>query len=310
MENVYKGTQKIDFLRTFAVVILYIYQDYMKLIADSGSTKTDWCVVSGEGMEARVETQGINPFHQDGKTIEGIIGNELLPAIAMYVEDLDAVYFYGAGCTADKIPEMAGTLEKIFHNAEEVEVCGDLMAAARALFGNGRGVACILGTGSNSCLYDGSQIVSNIPPLGYVLGDEGSGAVLGRMFFNAVFKGKLPAEIRDLYLRETGYTYSDIINKVYREPLANRFLASVSGFIKAHIETFPQLKELVVCNFRTFFSRNIAEYDCKGMKISAVGSVAYYYGEELRKAAMAEGYEISDILKSPMEGLLRYHSLR
>lgn len=280
----------------------------MKLIADSGSTKTDWCIMSGKEIVVRVETRGLNPFHQDRLTMESVIRNELIQSISVYVKDLRAVYFYGAGCVSDKISEMTDILKVFFVHAEVIEVCSDLMAAAHSLFGKDRGVACILGTGANSCLYDNGIIAANVPPLGYILGDEGSGAVLGRMFFNAIFKGDFPAEIRDLYLLETGYTYSYIMDRVYREPMANRFLASVSGFISAHKEEYPQLKKLVVRNFRAFFSKNVAKYNCNGMKISAVGSIAYYYEDELRKAAMAEGYEICDVEKSPMKGLLRYHS--
>ena len=280
----------------------------MKLIADSGSTKTDGCMISGKDIVARVNTQGINPFHQDKNVIEKVIRTELLPSIGVPVEVVDAVYFYGAGCVDAVIPAMTETLQYIFQSAKIVEVHSDLVAAARSLFGQENGIACILGTGSNSCLYKNGKITANIPPLGYILGDEGSGAALGRLFFNGIFKGGLPEEIRDLYMKETGYTYSNIINKVYREPLANRFLASVSAFINAHKNEYPQLQELVINNFRAFFQNNIARYNNVRLKVGAVGSIAYYYKKELCKAAELEGYEFSDIEKAPMGGLLSYHS--
>lgn len=280
----------------------------MKLIADSGSTKTDWCLTSEKGVATRINTQGINPFHQDKNAIEKVIRTELLPGLGVSEDAIEAVYFYGAGCVDAVIPAMTETLRNIFQKAKIVEVNSDLVAAARSLFGQECGIACILGTGSNSCLYENGKIIANIPPLGYILGDEGSGAVLGKLFFNGIFKGGLSEEIRDLYMKETGYTYSDIINKVYREPLANRFLASVSAFINAHKNEYPQLQELVITNFRAFFQNNIARYNSKGNKVGAVGSIAYYYKEELCKAVELEGYEVSDVEKAPMDGLLRYHS--
>lgn len=282
----------------------------MKLIADSGSTKTDWCLLSDGKVMRRIPTQGINPFHQDVDAIKDIMERELLPGIGDMEKDVDSVFFYGAGCTGDKVHLMEKSLRCLFAGAGTVEVHSDMMAAARSLFGRESGVACILGTGSNSCLYDGVKIVANIPPLGYVLGDEGSGAVLGRLFFNAIFKGGLPAELRDMYLEETGYTYNYIIDRVYRKPLANRFLASVSHFVNAHKTEYPQLGELVVRNFRDFFSGNVAKYGSRGMnmEIGAVGSVAYCYEDELRRAAAEEGYTVGRVEKSPVEGLLRYHS--
>ena len=296
------------YLCNFALAFTKISTRNMKLIADSGSTKTDWCMISGKDIVARVNTQGINPFHQDKNVIEKVIRTELLPSIDVPVEVVDAVYFYGAGCVDAVIPAMTETLQYIFQSAKIVEVHSDLVAAARSLFGQENGIACILGTGSNSCLYKNGKITANIPPLGYILGDEGSGAALGRLFFNGIFKGGLPEEIRDLYMKETGYTYSNIINKVYREPLANRFLASVSAFINAHKSEYPQLQELVINNFRAFFQNNIARYNNVRLKVGAIGSIAYYYKKELCKAAELEGYEFSDIEKAPMGGLLSYHS--
>ena len=182
----------------------------------------------------------------------------------------------------------------------------DLLGAARALCGREEGIACILGTGANSCLYDGEKIVQNTPPLGYVLGDEGSGAVLGRLFMNAIFKDPQFVEIRELYMKETGLTMPLIINKVYREPLANRFLASTSSFIHQHLDNVL-LRKLVKDNFRMFFQRNIVQYQRKDLSIQAVGSIAWYYQQEFRETVMEEGYQMGQILKTPIEGLIKYH---
>ena len=277
----------------------------MILIADSGSTKTDWLVADDGQRVVQIATQGINPFHQDGDTIEAVINGELLPKMG----DLspDEIYFYGSGCREDKVEMMCGILGKAFPQSRKIEAHGDLLAAARAVCGNKEGIACIMGTGANSCLYDGQRVVENTPPLGYILGDEGSGAVLGKLFFNALFKGQLPEELRDEWERETGLTLNIIINKVYREPLANRFLASTSKFISQHL-SYPELEEMVIENFREHFRRNVNRYNRKDLEVGAIGSIAYYYRGQLEKAAASEGYRLGKVMRSPMDGLLKYHS--
>ncbi len=275
----------------------------MKLIADSGSTKTDWCVVDGGEVVFRTAGHGINPFQQNDAEVENIVDNEFRSSFDG-VERIAEIEFYGAGCRDGMVPRMERLLRKLFVNAVRVEVCSDVLGAARALFGDREGIACILGTGANSCLYDGRRIMANVPPLGYILGDEGSGAVLGRQFINALFKGGLPAAMRDEFLSETGLTLADIINKVYREPLANRFLASTSVFIRNHLEN-KALRCLVVDNFKSFFKCNVNLYGCRDLPVGAVGSIAFYYKSELLEAAEAEGYKVGKVIKSPMEGLVR-----
>lgn len=194
-----------------------------------------------------------------------------------------------------------------FFPTQKIEVHSDLMAAARALCQHEEGIACILGTGANSCLYDGNDIVKNTPALGYILGDEGGGAVLGRLFMNAIFKNPAFAEIRDSYLKKTKLTQADIINKVYREPMANRFLATTSLYISEHIDN-PLLRNLVVQNFRQFFRNNIVPYQRPELPVHFVGSMAHHYKDLLDEAAKAEGFQLGTVMKSPMEGLVSYHS--
>lgn len=275
----------------------------MKLIADSGSTKTDWCVTDGGEVVFRTAGQGINPFQQGVEEIESIVRRELICKLKDAGE-IREIEFYGAGCRDDKVQVLERLFRGMFANAGRVEVCSDVLGAARALFGGGPGIACILGTGANSCLYDGGRIAANVPPLGYILGDEGSGAVLGRLFINALFKGGLPAALRDEFLHEAGLTLADIINKVYREPLANRFLASTSVFIHKHLDD-NDLRMLVIDNFRSFFRRNVSLYGRRDLPVGAVGSIAFYYQSELVEAAEAEGYNINKVIKSPMEGLVK-----
>ena len=181
---------------------LTIKRNIMILIADSGSTKTDWCLAKEGKAVKNIVTQGINPYHQDKETIDRIVTDELITALGDDVPD--RIVFYGSGCREEKVGMMTELLGKAFAKAVDIEVNGDLLGAARGLLGVEEGVACILGTGSNSCLYDGKGIVENISPLGYILGDEGSGAVLGKMFLNEVIKNKSLAEVKNDFFKTFG----------------------------------------------------------------------------------------------------------
>ena len=276
----------------------------MRLIADSGSTKTDWVLTDKGQIIGAWKTQGLNPYHQQPEEIRQVLCTELIPSLGDKLQSDLQLSFYGSGCTADLIPTMTTLLAESFQlSADNVEVAGDLLAAARAVCGHGEGIACILGTGANSCLYDGQRIVQNTPPLGYILGDEGSGAVLGKRFLNGIFKGNLPASLRDLYLEETGQSYADVIHRVYREPLANRYLASVALFVSRHLEE-ESLKKLVKDNFSDFILRNIKPYDSQ-LPIGFIGSVAYGFADLLIEVCHDFGYEVSCIDKSPITGLLK-----
>ncbi len=298
----------------------------MILIADSGSTKTDWTLLLSSSEEntnkviATFKTQGITPIHQTTADIRQILGQELMSQlstfprahlVSMGILDTSlvqhaSVCFYGSGCTPAHVPMMKQVLNEVL-SPKDVEVHSDLMAAARALCGHDAGIACILGTGANSCLYDGEQIVQNTPALGYILGDEGSGSVLGRLFLNAIFKNPKMANLRDKFLKETKQTQADIIKKVYNEPMANRYLASTSTFIIEHLDN-PTLRQLVIDNFRQFFRSNIDPYNRKDLPVHFVGSMAFHYRSQLEEAAKLEGYTIGQTLQSPMEGLIKYHS--
>ncbi len=280
----------------------------MKLIADSGSTKTDWAIFDGGNIAGRLRTQGINPVMQSGEAIDGIIAGELLAAIAD-PGAVDTIRFYGAGCREGTIPKMRRALSRAFPLATDIEVSNDLLAAARALFGKGEGIACILGTGSNSCLYDGRAIVGNVPPLGYILGDEGSGAVLGRLLVGALYKGGLDGSVRELFERETGLDVSGIIRNVYGEPMGNRFLASLSRFVGAHIDD-AGLRELAKENFRAFFRRNVDAYGRRDLRVGAVGGMAHHYRGLFLEVARERGYGVAKVMESPMEGLICWESAR
>ena len=296
----------------------------MILIADSGGSKTDWALVSlptdTHKYVLKVRTQGLNPFHQSKDVILKALEEELVPALYKAAEQsgtfskeydiaekVTQIAFYGAGCTRALSPIVGESLAVAFPSAS-IKVESDLLGAAHAVCGHEEGIACILGTGANSCLYDGEQIVANIPPLGYILGDEGSGAVLGKMLLNGIFKGDLSAEIRDLYLEWSGLTYPEIIDKVYRQPLANRFLASSSKFIKENLQ-YAELEGLVRYNFDTFFKKNILKYTVSSIRvISAVGGIASAFEEQFRASADSFGYQVGKVLSSPIDGLIEYYS--
>ena len=264
----------------------------MILTADSGSTKTTW-LADGQ----KFITQGINPFHMNTEQMQRVIQEELLtqfPSASLIKE----IHFYGAGCTKEKAPLLEDILRRTFPQATTVEVGSDMLGAARALFDNKEGIACILGTGANSCLYDGHDIVGNISPMGYILGDEGSGAVLGKTLLNTLYKGE-HCDFIPVFEKETGLTLPDIIECVYRQPMPNRFLASLAPFIKAHIDE-DWVDKMVVEAFQLFFQHNVVHYNRADLPCSFVGSIAYYFEEQLRKAAANCGFHIGTIMKEPL----------
>ena len=276
----------------------------MILIADSGSTKTDWCVAKDGFTVKRFTTQGINPYHQDERRINGIVLDELLPQTGEY--KLKKIVFYGSGCRDETIPTLKNILYSAFNNNVEVEIYSDLLGAARAICGHEEGIACILGTGSNSCLYDGKKIVGNIPPLGYILGDEGSGATLGKIFINEIFKNSRMYDLKKEFLQVLKMTEGDIIDRVYRQPMANRFLASLAPFIHSHIERH-EVNEIVTENFRQFLLKNVKRYHRDDLQVSFIGSIAWHFKSQLLQSALEENVYVGSVEKSPMDGLLRYH---
>lgn len=283
----------------------------MYLIADSGSTKTDWCLCDGSTIITTLQSQGINPYHQAEETIEQVLREELLPQLIKSPEYKDQhaikVIYYGAGCANETAcNRVKEAIYKVL-NTKDITIHSDLLGAARALCGHEEGIACVLGTGSNSCLYNGKEITANIPPLGYILGDEGSSAVLGRRLVGDCLKNQLPEAIRNEFLTEYQLTQEIILEKVYRQPLANRFLASLTPFLSKHKEV-PEIHRLLVESFTDFFVRNVKQYRRPWLPIHFVGSIANAFSAELKEAAESLGMELGTIMQSPMEGLIKYHS--
>jgi N-acetylglucosamine kinase-like BadF-type ATPase len=279
----------------------------MILIADSGSTKTDWCVVENGVLVQQIFTKGTNPFFQSEEEISNEIATALLPELK--TDEFDAVYFYGAGCGfPDKIEIVHRAISKQLKVKGNVEVATDMLAAARGLCGREAGIACIMGTGSNSCYYDGENIVANVSPLGFILGDEGSGACLGKLMVGDLLKNQMTPELKEKFLKQFNLTPADIIDRVYRKPFPNRFLASLSPFLSQNINE-PCVHDLVLNSFKAFFKRNIMQYEnYQNLKVNLIGSVAFYYKEVLAEAAEAMGIQLGTIIQSPMEGLIKYHA--
>ena len=276
----------------------------MYSIFDSGSTKTEM-LLKGENRNETFLFPGINPFYQTEEEIVALLKehiNEEVPT-----RKVERLFFYGAGCSfPEKKAIVRNALGKIFTEAEIV-VENDLLAASRALFQNERGIACILGTGANSCLYDGKQIVQNVSPLGFILGDEGSGANIGKRFVADCLKGLMPQPLQEAFFTKMQTTAQAVMDNVYKKPFPNRYLASLCRFIYGYRET-PYVQELVKDCFSDFFERNILQYPAQNEKLGFVGSIAHYFEKELTEVAESYGFSISIILKQPMEGLNQYHT--
>lgn len=277
----------------------------MILLADGGSTKVHWCLIDKGNTVKELYTKGANPFSRSSESIKREFKEYLTPEFNKF--EINSVHFFGAGCA---FPEKNKIIEIAISQSidtKEIEIGSDLLAAAIGLLGDNKGIACILGTGSNSCFYDGEKIVENVSPLGYVLGDEGSGAVIGRIFIGACLKNQLTKGLKEKFLKEYDLNLQSILDNVYKQPLANRFLAGFSPFILQHLDD-PTIYNLVYKSFEDFFRKNVMQYDYKNNKVSFVGSVAYYYKEILRKVGESMGIEIENIEQSPMSGLIKYYS--
>ena len=275
-----------------------------KIIADSGATKADWRVVHPDGTVQCVTTKGINPVFLDREQICEIL-QELRNA---FEGKVDEIYFYAAGVIgADIERHMQTCFSDIFPEAVSASH-SDMVAAARALCGNQPGIACIMGTGSNSCFYDGQNVAPDkVPAGGFIIGDEGSGAVLGRKLLSDFIKRQLPPSVeKEFTVQFPEIDIHYIIKKVYREPIPGRFLATFSPFINEH-RNDPHINRLLRTSFAEFFSRNIAYYDYKHHSVNMVGSIAHIYRDIITQEAHKQGITIGKILKAPIDGLLEYH---
>ena len=276
----------------------------MVLIADSGSTKAHWCLAEHGKMVAEFFTKGMNPFFQTEEEMTEEIRSALLPRLGEYATP-DLIQFYGAGCTPEKSVTVHRVLQELFPEVSQIEVQSDMVGAARAVCGSQPGIACILGTGSNSCFFDGSKVVDNVSPLGFILGDEGSGAVLGKLMVGALLKNQLTPGLKEEFLEQYQLSAPVIIDRVYRKPFPNRFLARLSPFLAAHLDD-STVHDLVLNAFRDFFRRNVAQYaNYRQYSVGFVGSVAWYYRKVLAEAAMMEGIQLGLVVQDPVQEIVR-----
>ena len=280
----------------------------MKLVVDSGSTKTDWGFFNTVYDLKAVKTQGINPCHQSEEEIRSIIRNELLPNTQnLDLAAITEVFYYGAGCATQSICEQMAALLKEFIPNAAIAVDSDMLGAARALCGHAEGVACVLGTGSNSCLYNGKAIEDQVPSLGYILGDEGSSAALGRRLIGDCLKRQLPEAVSREFMERYSLTKESIIESVYRKPLPNRFIAGFAPFVYEK-RAIPEVHKMIIQCFSEFFTRNVINYHKPWLPVHFVGSLAGSFAEELKETADSLGMTIGKIEASPMSGLVDYHA--
>jgi glucosamine kinase len=277
----------------------------MELIADSGSTKTVWALIEQGKLIKTIQTAGLNPYFHTSDSIELVIKNELTPFLD--ANSISAIHFYGAGCSTEKNNNLLKEIMRGTFTTSGINIYHDILGAARALFGKEPGIAGILGTGCNSCFYDGKDIISAVPSLGYLFGDEGAGSYLGKRFMEKQLKNQLPAEIQQAFDERYKISLEDVLNALYNQPFPNRFLASFSEFIEP-LQHHPFIREMIKASFNTFFNEHILKYEnCRLVPVSFVGSVAYFYKEILMESTQEHNINVGSIVRSPLEGLIRFH---
>lgn len=275
----------------------------MIVIADGGSTKVDWRALSDNGAVKGITTPGINPVFL---TEDQIFESFTTKLSTLPVEEVREVWYYGAGVVSDETKAaICGALKRVFPVAE-CHADSDLMAAARALCGNEPGIACILGTGSNSCFYDGTSIAANVRAGGFILGDEASGAWFGKQLLSDFVKGLLPQNLNSELVRRYGLDYPTIVQKVYRDPLPSRYLASFLPFIGEYAN-HPYCRNLLRRGFEAFLTRNVAQYDYRRYPVNFTGSVAWVFRDHLESCLKALGMRPGTIVKKPADLLAKYH---
>ena len=276
----------------------------MIIVAESGSTKTDWRSISKDGSINQMRTEGINPYFSNGEVIQELISSQLIDFIS---EDKFTLYFYGAGCGTEQSKAVIAKAFSGVYPQAEINVEGDLLAAARGLCGEEAGIACILGTGANSGRYNGVIITDNLPSLGYVLGDEGSGAYLGKQLLTAFVRKELPDLIMERLERRYSLTREIIVEQVYRQPNPNRYLASFSKFIFQNIKE-PYLYQMVYEAFSAFIKIAVLPYEgSRNEKVHFTGGIAFYFSNILRQVANDHGVAVRNIVENPIAGLALYH---
>jgi len=275
----------------------------MILIADSGTTKTEWCILTPEGVSETVITSGINPFYQDASNISAILKNEFTYGVKKF----DSIFFYGAGCTNKEKEDIVRTALLEVFTSDHMLIGSDLLAAARSLCQDRPGIACILGTGSNSCLYNGSIIAENVSPLGFILGDEGSGAVMGKQLISDVLKKQISPDLIKDFFETFPTTATEILENVYRKPFPSRYLAGFTRFLSKNIH-HPEIEQIVINSLRKFAERNLLQYtSIESTPVHFTGSIAFFFKLQLSKVLAEQNLILGNVVHTPMGGLIAYH---
>lgn len=280
----------------------------MILIADSGATKTSWLLTDGSKIVQHITTSGYNPYYYKGKSLLDAIKSELIPQLNSI--EVDKIFFYGSGCSTDiNCTMIKSALWQLFPNSL-VEVHHDLFGAAVALLNNNEGIACILGTGSNSCHWDGHKIVSNVPSVGYLLGDEGSGTYIGKKILKGILEDKAPVDIRDSFYNHYNTTFKGVLNSIYNETGPNLFISEVSRFAEKNINN-SWIRNNIKQSFVNFIDNQIKQYNnFQNMEVCFTGSIAHHFKQILLEACHENGIKTGIILKNPIEGLFTYHTMK
>lgn len=278
----------------------------MKLIADSGSTKTDWRCIDDNTLIS-VNTVGLNPFHISEEQLKQVLHLELLPALKGLENTITEVHFYGAGCSSIEKNEIIRKELMVLFTDAIITVDHDLLGAARALCGKKPGIAAILGTGSNSCYYNGTEIIENSPALGYVLGDEGSGSYIGKQLVKDFLYNEMPQSSKIKFEDSFSISKDEILNKVYKEALPNRYLASFTQWVGENINEV-YCKELVLNAFNDFFVHHVNKYDLsKSVPLNVLGSVAFHFKHLLGEVANRHHVTLGKVIQTPIDELVEFH---
>ena len=278
----------------------------MIIIADGGSTKTNWCLVTEEGKKVYFNTEGYNPYFSGTEYIIQSL-NESLPT-DLEKDEITEVNYYGAGCSTPEMRKIVEEAMKAVFTKAKVNIGHDLLAAARALLGNNEGFAAILGTGTNTCIYDGKEVVNNIDSGAYILGDEGSGCYIGKKLLTDYLRGYMPEPVRNLFWETFKLTPDDINEQVYTQPRANRFCASFSKFVYDNNVHIEYSRNLVRTSFEDFFRNLVTHYpNYQKYTFNCIGSVGYNFRNVLEEVATENGMVVGSIIRSPIDNLVKYH---
>ncbi|MBC7655478.1 MAG: N-acetylglucosamine kinase [Oligoflexus sp.] len=278
----------------------------MILIADGGSTKTSWCLIEDSGKKIMFNTEGYNPYFSDTEYIVESMHKNM--PVDLPIDKIKEVHYYGAGVHNDEKAQVVENAMKVIFNKAKIHVDHDLMAAARALLGDKRGFAAILGTGTNTCIYDGEGLEMNIDSLAYILGDEGSGCYIGKKLLSDYVRGYMPKNVRDSFWDTFKLTPDDILEAIYKKPLPNRFCANFSKFVYDITVNIEYSRNLVKTSFKDFFENLVSHYpNYQDYEFNCIGSVAYNFRNVLEETALEYGMKMGKILRSPIDDLVLYH---